>query len=134
MSIMYGFLKLAGQPLFDFSQFATVRKHIVDWEINRLSVHLLEEQSRLKAEAEQRWDKKDDGDTGSLKDNNRANKEVYKEDGVEEDPFAKNFTSPKGRPHIGEVKTVAPCAHAVVRYPVDVNIIHDVCKIVDRYI
>lgn len=44
------------------------------------------------------------------------------------------FVDSKGEMHKGVLKMDATCADAEVRYPVDVDIIHDGCKVVDRYV
>lgn len=51
-----------------------------------------------------------------------------------EDEFAKEFTDSKGRKHKGVLKMDATCANAEVRYPVDVDIVNDGCRVVDKYI
>ena len=133
MQYMCGLSELTDQPIFDPSLFVTVRKRITDEEINEMTVRLLEEQRRRKAEAELHKDKSDDGNAGAKNDNG-ATKDESKKDIVEDDPFAKEFKDSKGRIHKGVLKMDATCANAEVRYPVDVDIIHDGCKVVDRYI
>ena len=44
------------------------------------------------------------------------------------------FTDSQERKHKGILKIDATCADAEVRFPVDVDIIHDGCKVVDRYL
>lgn len=149
MQYMCGLPELTDKPIFHPSLFVTIRERITEKEINEMTVRLLEEQRRRKAEAEERSDKDEDGDTGPKteerkdkeedsdtvpKDDNGATKAECKENSVEEDPFAKEFTDSKGRLHKGVLKMDATCANAEVRYPVDVDIIHDGCKVVDRYI
>ena len=51
MQYMCGLSELTDQPIFDPSLFVTVRKRITDEEINEMTVRLLEEQRRRKAEA-----------------------------------------------------------------------------------
>ncbi|MDU6554848.1 MAG: hypothetical protein E6507_08285 [Prevotella bivia] len=51
-----------------------------------------------------------------------------------EDPNAASFTDSKGREHKGVLKIDATCADAEMRYPVDVDIIHDGCRKVTDYI
>lgn len=133
MQYMCGLSELTDQPIFDSSLFVTVRKRITDEEINEMTVRLLEEQRRRKAEAEQRKDKADDRNAGAKNDNG-ASREESRKDSVGDDTFAKEFKDTKGRLHKGVLKMDATCANAEVRYPVDVDIIHDGCKVVDRYI
>lgn len=133
LQYMCGLSELTDQPIFDPSLFVTVRKRITDEEINEMTVRLLEEQRRRRAEAEQRKDKADDGNAGA-KNGNGASKEENMIDSVGDDTFAKEFKDTKDRLHKGVLKMDATCANAEVRYPVDVDIIHDGCKVVDRYI
>ncbi len=133
LQYMCGLSELTDQPIFDPSLFVTVRKRITDEEINEMTVRLLEEQRRRRAEAEQRKDKADDGNAGA-KNGNGASKEENMIDSVGDDTFAKEFKDTKERLHKGVLKMDATCANAEVRYPVDVDIIHDGCKVVDRYI
>ena len=51
-----------------------------------------------------------------------------------EDPNAASFTDSKGCEHKGVLKIDATCADAEMRYPVDVDIIHDGCRKVTDYI
>ena len=88
MQYMCGLSELTDQPIFDPTLFVTVRKRITDEEINEMTVRLLEEQRRRKAEAEQRNGKDDDGDAGPKNDSGTT-KEECKENGAEEDPSCK---------------------------------------------
>lgn len=51
-----------------------------------------------------------------------------------EDPNAASFTDSQGREHKGVLKMDATCADAEMRYPVDVDIIHDGCRKATDYI
>lgn len=134
MQYMCGLSELTDQPIFDPSLFVTVRKRITDEEINEMTVRLLEEQRRRKAEAELHKDKSDDGNAGAKNDNG-ATKDESKKDIVEDDPFAKEFKYSKGRIHKGVLKMDATCANAEVRYPVDVILSMTVVKLwTDTYI
>lgn len=66
---MCGLSELTDQPIFDTSMFVTVRKHITDEEINKMTIRLFEEQRRRKDEAEQRKDKTDDRNAGAKNEN-----------------------------------------------------------------
>ena len=45
-----------------------------------------------------------------------------------------HYTDSKGQLHKGVLKVDATCADAEVRYPVDVDLIHDGCKAIDGLI
>lgn len=53
---------------------------------------------------------------------------------VQSDDNGAEYTDSQGRKHKGILKIDATCADAEVRFPVDVDIIHDGCKVVDRYL
>lgn len=122
MQYLCGLTELTDKPIFDPSLFVTVRKRISEEEINDMTVQLLKEEQRRRAEA--RKSDNDQSTTGA----SGTNKEEP------EDKFAKEFTDDNGEKHKGVLKMDATCANAEVRYPVDVDIIHDGCKVIDRYI
>lgn len=124
MQYLCGLAELTDKPIFDPSLFVTIRKRITDKEINEMTRRLLEEAKKRKAKAEEKCDEDGHDET--------PGNEAGKHD--EEDGFAKEHVDSKGRLHKGVLKMDATCAETEVRYPVDVDIIHDGCKVVDRYI
>ena len=44
------------------------------------------------------------------------------------------FTDSQGRLHKDSLKVDATCADAEVRYPTDIDLLHDGCKVINRYI
>ena len=126
MQYLCGLKELTGKPIFDSSLFVTVRKRISEEEINDMTVQLLKEEQRRRAEAKEK-----ENDNNSNKGTPGASGTNTEEP---EDKFAREFTDDSGEKHRGVLKIDATCANAEVRYPVDVDIIHDGCKVVDRYI
>ena len=128
MQYLCGLTELTDRPIFDPSLFVAVRNRITEKEINDMTVRLLEEERRRKAEAAARNEDEHgrQGGQGCSKEETAQNKK--------EDEFAKEFTDSKGRKHKGVLKMDATCANAEVRYPVDVDIVNDGCRVVDKYI
>jgi hypothetical protein len=59
---------------------------------------------------------------------------------IQENPYMQyfvglsEFTDSQGRLHKGSLKIDATCADAEVRYPTDIDLLHDGCKVINRYI
>lgn len=130
---MCGLKELTDKPIFDPSLFVYVRKRITEKEINDMSVQLLKEEQKRKADAARRNGGDDSTKCGGH-DGTGSQREALSADSKDADDFGKEFTDSNGRKHKGVLKIDATCANAEVRYPVDVDIIHDGCKVVDRYI
>lgn len=128
MQNLCGLTELTDRPIFDPSLLVAVRNRITEKEINDMTVRLLEEERRRKAEAAAMNEDEHgrQGGQGCSKEEAAQNKK--------EDEFAKEFTDSKGRKHKGVLKMDATCANAEVRYPVDVDIVNDGCRVVDKYI
>ena len=122
MQYFCGLHEFTDKPVFDPSLFVTIRKRISEEELNRMTVKLLNKQRRL------------------LEEKRKREEEVAKKNDEElpapepENPNATSFTDSKGREHKGVLKIDATCADAEMRYPVDVDIIHDGCRKVTDYI
>ena len=120
MQYLCGLSEFTDKPLFDPSLFTTIRKRITIEESNKLTVELLNKEFAVK-EARKIEEQKQEGD------NEEPAATPSEDNGAE-------FTDSQNRTHKGALKIDATCANAEVRYPVDVDIIHDGCKIADRYI
>ena len=122
MQYFCGLHEFTEKPIFDPSLFVTIRKRISEEELNKMTVKLLNRQKRL------------------LEEKRRREEEEAKKNDEEpptpepEDPDATSFTDSQGREHKGVLKMDATCADAEMRYPVDVDIIHDGCRKVTDYI
>ena len=122
MQYMCGLTELTDKPIFDPSLFVTIRKRITIEDINEMTIRLHEEELRRKEEARKREEER------------RKKDEEPPLPPVAEDPDAAEFVDDEGRKHKGVLKIDATCADAEVRYPVDVDILHDGCKVLDRYV
>ena len=122
MQYLCGLGEFTDQPIFDSSLFVDLRKRISDDDINKMTEALLKREQQMKEDM-------------------RKHKEDEARDRGEEPPAAPAvdenaaaFTDSKGREHKGVLKIDATCADAEVRYPVDVDIIDDGCRVMDRFI
>lgn len=122
MQYFCGLHEFTDKPIFDPSLFVTIRKRISEEELNKMTVKLLNKQRRLleeKRKREEEETKKNDEEPPTPEP---------------EDPNAASFTDSQGRERKGVLKIDATCADAEMRYPVDVDIIHDGCRKVTDYI
>lgn len=117
MQYFVGLSEFTDKPIFDSSLFVTIRKRLGTSDFNDMSVSLLIQQveqarivSQSKAENEDQSDN-DDSSASNL-----------------------TFTDNQGRLHQGALKIDATCADAEVRYPTDIDLLHDGCKVINRYI
>ena len=122
MQYLCGLSEFTDMPIFDASLFVTIRKRISLKEINEMVTSLLNLELKKKEE------KKQKPNQGESDGNIPSGTSQGQEDNDAE------FTDSQGRKHKGILKMDATCADAEVRFPVDVDIIHDGCKVVDRYI
>ena len=120
MQYLCGLAEFTDKPLFDPSLFTTIRKRITIEEINKLTIELLNKELAVK-EARKIGERKQESD------NEEPPATPSEDNGAE-------FTDSQNRTHKGVLKIDATCADAEVRYPVDADIIHDGCKIAERYI
>ena len=120
MQYLCGLSEFTDKPLFDPSLFTTIRKRITIEEINQLTTELLNKELAAKEARKAENQKRND-------DNEEPPVTHTEDNGAE-------FTDSHDRTHKGVLKLDATCADAEVRYPVDADIVHDGCKIADRYI
>ena len=119
MQYMCGLSEFTDKPIFDPSLFVTIRKRISEEELNEMTTRLLLEQKRKQEEKR--------GETG----NNEGNNNQESPSSVVQDSDDAEYTDSKEELHKGVLKIDATCADAEVRYPVDVDLVHDGCKAID---
>lgn len=120
MQYLCGLDEFTDKPICDGSLLTYVRKRISEEELNQMSVHLLNKQKQLLEEKRKEQEAKDNNEEPPTPE--------------PEDPNAAAFVDSKDREHKGVLKVDATCADAEMRYPVDVDIIHDGCRKVTEYI
>jgi hypothetical protein len=121
MQYFLGLSEFTDKPVFDPTLFVVIRKRLGINEFNDMSVSLLKIQmERARSEAEARRNDKGDLSPDSIPS-------------VDADTDTE-FTDSQGRLHKGSLKVDATCADAEVRYPTDIDLLHDGCKVINRYI
>lgn len=120
MQYMCGLSEFTDEPIFDPSLFVTIRKRISEKDLNEMTMSLLKEQQRLKAEKARQEEQSDD-----------SRQDPTASAAVGSDSEA--FIDSQGRKHSGVLKIDATCADAEVRYPVDVDLVNDGCRIIEEY-
>lgn len=119
MQYFVGLSEFTDRPVFDPTLFVTIRKRLGITDFNDMSVSLLNIQvERAKIKAEEQVTDKDGSPPGPLPGSGSDTE----------------FTDSHGRLHKGSLKVDATCADAEVRYPTDIDLLHDGCKIINRYI
>lgn len=112
MQYFVGLSEFTDKPIFDSSLFVTIRKRLGTTVFNDMSVELLHLQvEQFEANNQAPCPKKDQSDDDS--DN--------------------HFIDSNGVEHRGSLKIDATCADAEVRYPTDIDLLHDGCKVINRY-
>lgn len=120
MQYMCGLEEFTDSPIFDPSLFVTLRKRISEVDLNELTVYLmnaLHHQNEQSKREEKANDDQEELPTTKVEDSDAA-----------------PFIDSQGNKHQGVLKIDATCADAEMRYPVDVDIIHDGCRKVSEYI
>ena len=122
MQYLCGLGEFTDQPIFDSSIFVDLRKRISDDDINKMTEALLKREQQMKEEMRKH------------KEDEARNRGEEPPSAPVVDENAASFTDSKGCEHKGVLKIDATCADAEVRYPVDVDIIDDGCRVMDRFI
>lgn len=117
MQYFVGLSEFTDKPIFDSSLFVTIRKRLGTSDFNDMSVSLLTMQIEKARAAEA----------------SGADKDEKSVEGSDSD-LNKGFTDSNERFHKGSFKIDATCADAEMRYPTDIDLLHDGCKVVNRYI
>ena len=115
MQYLCGLSKFTDKPIFDSTQFVTIRKRISEEEINVVTTRMLLEERRQREEQ----DAKDKGEEPPQPQT--------------ETPDVAEFTDSKGRKHKEVLKIDATCADAEVRHPVNATLLEMACRKIDEY-
>lgn len=119
MQYFVGLSEFTDKPVFDPSLFVTIRKRLGNNDFNDMSITLLKIQvEKSRAAAQEKKNDKDDSTTGSSS----------------ETCTAPVFTDSQDRLHKGSLKIDATYTDAEVRYSTDIDLLHDGCKVINRYI
>lgn len=119
MQYFVGLSEFSDNPVFNPTLFVTIRKRLGVTDFNAMSVSLLKTQvERAGSTSEKQLNDKDDFPLGPIPTSDTD----------------AEFIDSQGRPHKGSLKVDATCADAEVRYPTDIDLLHDGCKVINRYI
>lgn len=113
MQYMLGLSEFTDRAVFDSSLFVTIRKRLQGEDLNDFTRSLL----TLKESTKTAVSENEEGDSSDNEDTN--------------DDF---FVDSEGRDHKGAMKIDATCSDAEVRYPTDLDLLHDGSKVINRYI
>jgi len=123
MQYMLGLSEFTGKSVFDSSLFVNIRKRIGKDDFNDMSEFLLKLQVRMSEEQNEKISEEND-----RKDNTPSGTSAKE---------ASAFTNSieEGQPfHKGTLKVDATCADGEMRYPTDIDLLHDGVEVVDRFI
>ena len=128
MQYMLGLKEFTNKPVFDSSLFVTIRKRIGADDFNDMSESLLKLQIEKYAN-QQKGQKSEDGDKGSDKDGggNAGSSSAATVSDSSQDVKS-------GSTNSGTLKIDATCSDAEVRYPTDLDLLHDGCEVLERII
>ncbi len=115
MQYMLGLSEFTDKPVFDSSLFVTIRKRIGNDDFNNMSESLLKLQLKI---AEEKKKDQDNNPKGTAADSPTSASEE-----TDEDPN-----------HQGTLKVDATCADAEMKFPTDLDLVHDGVKVIDRII
>lgn len=127
MQYFVGLQEFISFPIFDPSLFVSIRKRLGVDNINSFTVLLME---TSKENQEERSTKKegnsttDDGFAGQNQEKEKASEESEDE----------SFIDEEGVLHRGNLIIDATCCDAEVKYPTDLDVLHDAVKVSDRLI
>ena len=122
MQYFCGLGEFTDQQVFDPSLFVDLRKRISEDDINEMTKALFQREQEMKEAARKR------------EEEDARNRGEEPPAAPKEDEDGAAFTDSKGREHKGVLKVDATCADAEVRYPVDVDLVEDGCRVIDRFI
>lgn len=122
MQSFCGLGEFTDQQVFGPSLFVDLRKRISEDDINEMTKALFQREQEMKEAARKR------------EEEDARNRGEEPPAAPKEDEDGAAFTDSKGREHKGVLKIDATCADAEVRYPVDVDLVEDGCRVIDRFI
>lgn len=120
MQYFVGLSEFTDKPIFDSSLFVTIRKRLGTTDFNDMSVSLLTMQLE-KAERQAAEKRQQDKNTAA------GSRGLSNDSGLDTDQ-SQDVT------HKGSLKIDATCCDAEVRYPTDIDLLYDGCKVINRYI
>ena len=126
MQYMLGLTAFSDKPVFDPTLFVTIRKRLQINDLNEFTAMLLSiERSTVSAKSK-------DGDSDSNVDSESGSASTSSTE--DDTPMNDEIIDDQGRLHKGSMKIDATCSDAEVRYPTDIDLLHDGSRVINRYI
>jgi transposase, IS5 family len=123
MQYMLGLSEFTNKPVFDSSLFVTIRKRLSKEDFNDMSESLLELQVKMLEDQNKESRGKSDSNDNTSSGTSVKEGDSYTKSKQEVETF-----------HKGTLKVDATCADAEMRYPTDIDLLHDGVEVVDRII
>ena len=123
MQYMLGLSEFTPRPVFDPSLFVTIRKRLGEETFNDMSESLLKLEVK-QAEEKAREQKEQENDDSDEKHGSNVATSVTDQQSPQQE----------GTSHQGILKVDATCSDAEMRFPTDLDLLHDGVEIVDRVI
>jgi hypothetical protein len=124
MQYMLGLKEFSDKPVFDSSLFVTIRKRMGKDDFNDMSESLLKLQIKKAEEEKGKSDKGNDENMGSSS----------RDASTHETSSSMRLEPEVDSSHKGILKVDATCSDAEMRYPTDIDLLHDGVEVIDRII
>ena len=121
MQYFVGLTEFSNIPIFDSSLFVYIRKRLGVDNINKITELLMQTQKENISNKKGKSDNEDKGDTNIIPN-------------VPGSAASDSFTDEDGEIHSGNMIIDATCSDAEVKYPTDVEVLHDAVRISVRVI
>ena len=133
MQYMLGLKEFTDKAVFDPSLFVTIRKRLGNSDFNDMSESLLKLQIERHKEQVRQQKIKDSSDSQSNNDKGNPHHGGTSSDVRAASPRVSS-SSDADTSHKGILKIDATCSDAEVRYPTDLDLLHDGCEVLERII
>ena len=126
MQYFVGLQSFSSVPIFDPSLFVSIRKRLGVENINAITLLLMEAESAHQSEKTEQEENKNKDDNSSDNQDDTSDSSGKKQDD--------SFVDENGILHSGNLIVDATCCDAEVKYPTDIDVLHDAVKVSDRVI
>lgn len=123
MQYFVGLTEFSDKEIFHHSLFTTIRQRLGADDFNAMSVELLRKQVSQEEKRQQE------------EETQKESEESKKDDAppTKDDDEGTMHIDEQGREHKGYLKVDATCADAEMRYPTDINLLHDGCRVLHEF-
>lgn len=123
MQYFVGLTEFSDKEIFHHTLFTTIRQRLGADDFNAMSVELLRKQVSQEEKRQQE------------EETQKESEESKKDDAppTKDDDEGTMHIDEQGREHKGYLKVDATCADAEMRYPTDINLLHDGCRVLHEF-